>query len=244
MQNLKLAFCLLVGGIAIAFFQIRGEPSVSASQPQDKSSKPKPEDMLIGCSVIDPLDDCIQELFSKADYQFGMARMPTTNKHLNQFNPRNDKEKAIVKDLDDGGWLVAFYLAGRWVLGEKPSPAAPRFADLRHSMIGGPIAITPEYLTRGHLNKEIEMPEPDQFWDDSQKALRAFETKDRYEFSIGKWKIEARPIRARETCLKCHNNNNQGATLSVIDLNHAPSQTPIKVGDALGVAMYAYTRKK
>jgi len=88
--------------------------------------------------------------------------------------------------------------------------------------------------------------------------MRAFDSKNRHEFSIGKWKIEARPIRAAESCLRCHNNNTEAATgnepkqidiRNIIDARNiydglARSKTPIKVGDALGVAMYAYARKR
>src|SRR5262245_44490870 len=135
MQVPKFVLCMLIAGLTVGPFQQKP----SARQIQDG---PKPDGSLVGCSVIDPLDDCIQELFSKADTRFGIARIPTTM-HLDHFNPRNDEERAMVNDLDHNGWVVAFYLAGRRVLGEKPAPKASHFAGIRHSIIGGPIAITP-----------------------------------------------------------------------------------------------------
>jgi hypothetical protein len=236
MQGPKFVLWVLIAGLTLALLQQKP----NASRAQDL---PKPDGALVGCSIIDPLDDCIQALFSKVDSRFGMARVPTATKHLTYFNPRNDEERAVVNDLDHSGWVVAFYLAGRRILGERPGPNKTPFAGRRHSVIGGPIAITPAFSGGGQRNQEFEMPEPDQLWEDAQNAMRSFETKNQYDFSVGGWKVEARPIRAGESCLKCHNNN-QGTSPSVVDLYHAPSGQPIKVGDALGVAMYAYTRKK
>lgn len=235
MRSLKLTLFLLIAGIVMVSVQ-----SGVSSQSQDKP-KPKPDALMLGCSIVDPIDDCIQELFSKADFRFGMTRVPTRRSHMSYFAPSTQKEAAAVKELDGAGWQMGFYLAGRSILGEKP--AANTFFEYghKHPVIGGPVAIT------GTLNRKTiehireELPEPAELWDQGQKAMRAFETSERYEFFVGNWKVEARPIRARESCLKCHNNDDK---TEVIDLNHAPSKTPIKVGDALGVAMYAYTKKQ
>src|SRR5262245_3698370 len=92
-------------------------------------------------------------------------------------------------------------------------------------------------------------------WDDAQKAMLEFEKRDQYDFAVNRWNVAARPIRAGESCLQCHNNkpmarNADGVTVigrrGNLDLYafEARSKTPIKVGDALGVAMYAYARKK
>jgi hypothetical protein len=82
--------------------------------------------------------------------------------------------------------------------------------------------------------EQFELPAPLKIWDDAQKAMLEFEKRDQYDFSFGKWSVSARPIRAKESCLMCHTGNAM----------NAPGLTPPKAGDALGVAMYAYARKR
>ncbi len=102
------------------------------------------------------------------------------------------------------------------------------------------IALSASFITEPFIRdqkkmvEQFELPEPLKIWDDAQKAMLEFEKKDQYDFSFGKWSVAARPIRAKESCLKCHNGN----------VTTAPSLTPPKAGDALGVAMYAYARKQ
>src|SRR5262249_42599733 len=101
--------------------------------------------------------------------------------------------------------------------------------------------------------EQLELPEPLKIWDDAQKAMLEFEKRDQYDFSFGKWNIAARPIRAKGSCLKCHNGENRIAPgMPVVAISGrgagdgvtAPVSAPPKVGDALGVAMYAYARKQ
>ncbi|MGH9767727.1 MAG: hypothetical protein ACREAB_09875 [Blastocatellia bacterium] len=126
----------------------------------------------------------------------------------------------------------------------------------RHQIIGGPVLIAPDdgvsWENERAVMDSLKLPAPSELFDEAQKAMRAFDSKNNYEFSIGKWKFEARPIRAAESCLKCHNNttdNAAGKEPEQIDVRNmhdglARSKTPIKVGDALGVAMYAYAPKQ
>lgn len=242
MRSLKLT--LLVVAIGIVISPLR---SSVFSQSQEKPNQSKSDALMLGCSVIDPIDECIQELFSKADIRFGITRVPTRISHIKYFAPSNPREVEIVTDLEGDGWEVGFYLAGRRILGEKPGPNDIKlFADA-HPVIGGPISITGS-LRKPAADVSPAMPEPAALWDGGQKAMRAFDSTNRYEFAVGNWTIEARPIRARENCLKCHNNNatppdNNAAVTNVAGVIHAHSKTPIRVGDALGVAMYAYTKK-
>lgn len=243
MRSLKLTLFFLIVGIAVFLFQSR-----VSSQSQEKPNPQKPDLLMLGCSVVDPIDECIQELFSKADFRFGMTRVPTRTSHIKYFAPSTPKEVQMVKELEADGWEVGFYLAGRRILGEKPDVNAIKlFAD-GHSVIGGPISITGA-LQKGANRSQLAMPIAAKLWDEGQKAMRAFESSNRYEFSVGKWTVEARPIRARQDCLKCHNNtttppDNSPISSDFAGIVHAHSKTPIKVGDALGVAMYAYTRKQ
>src|SRR5262249_26799878 len=125
------------------------------------------------------------------------------------------------------------------------------------SIIDGPIAITPSIIfdererARDHstgqivttpsdisgrkkMIEQLELPTRQEIRDDARKAMLEFEKRDQYDFSFGKWSVAARPIRAKEACLKCH--AREGFT--------PPGLAPPKVSDALGVAMYAYARKQ
>lgn len=236
MRSLKLTLVLSVIGIVVLCFQ-----SGVSSQSQDKTTKPKPDVFTLGCSVADPIDECIQELFSKADFRFGMTRVPTRISHIKYFAPSNAKEEEAVRELEASGWDVGFYLAGRQILGDKPDLLAISVYADKHPVIGGPISITGSAQKAPDNSKPVVMPDPAELWDEGQKAMRAFKSSNRYEFSIGKWNVEARPIRAREGCLKCH--SNKPASADVIGFDMTPSKAPIKIGDALGVAMYAYAKK-
>jgi hypothetical protein len=177
---------------------------------------------------------------------------------INRFVAETQSEREAISELEKGGWQVAFYLAGRRILRPK-SDTSPALGLIPHdsSIINGPIAITPSGMFdeperaqahstdpieiissvmsgRRKMREKLGLPEMPEIWDDAKKAMLEFEKRDQYDFSFGKWSVAARPIRAKEACLKCH--TGEGFT--------APGLAPPKVGDALGVAMYAYGRKQ
>src|SRR5262245_46268743 len=68
---------------------------------------------------------------------------------------------------------------------------------------------------------------------EARLAFAAFERKEPYyDFEAGDWNVVARPVRADDTCLKCHWSNG----------DHWPTggRSDLRVGDVLGVALYAY----
>ena len=70
----------------------------------------------------------------------------------------------------------------------------------------------------------------------AQSAYAVFETSEGTDFMTQGWNVVARPVRAsQEDCLDCHR---------YIGLTwHGYSGITPKIGDTLGVAMYAYRRK-
>ena len=70
--------------------------------------------------------------------------------------------------------------------------------------------------------QSISPPPGIDLWEDSREALLAFSANTSYEFPTRNgWNMIARPVRAAgEQCLKCH--------------------TPLRVGDPIGVVIYAY----
>jgi hypothetical protein len=260
MRKKRLFEFSLIIALSASFITLQINPARIASA---QDPKVKMDGFITGCSetVIDALDECIQERFSKADPLFGIDRVAPPSYHVSHFIAETQGERDAISELERGGWQVAFYLAGRRMLGPKPvmTNPAPFYLDYNYQIINGPIAITPSIISdereRGRapdyrlgsivtassvmrdqrdMIEQLELPEPLKIWDDAQKAMREFEKKDQYDFSFGKWSVAARPIRAKESCLKCHTGN----------ARNAPGLTSPKAGDALGVAMYAYARKQ
>jgi hypothetical protein len=258
-----VAFSLMIG-LWASFITPQIDSAITASA---QDAKPRQDGFIAGCSetVIDALDKCIQERFSKFDMRFGFGRVAQPMPAINRFVAETQSEREAISELEKGGWQVAFYLVGRRIL--DPKPVKTNLADLANleiippvhdsSIIAGPIAITPSIIldererARDHrtgqivtipsdisgrkkMLEQLELPTRQEIRDDARKAMLEFEKRDQYDFSFRKWSIAARPIRAKEACLKCH--TREGFT--------APGLTPPKVGDALGVAMYAYARKQ
>jgi len=266
------AFSLIIA-LSASFLTLQINPARIASA---QDPKVKQDGFITGCSetVIDALDERIQERFSKAEMFFGYDRVTPPTLHVNYFVAETRSEREAISELEKGGWQVAFYLVGRRVLGPKPNftELSLLFPGQYPSVINGPLAITApsrfeerepdsasDSRTRSsailrnipnvaNMIEQFELPEPMSMWDDAQKAMLEFEKRDQYDFSSGKWSIAARPIRAKESCLKCHTGDPAtppGVSRNVNPFTHnAPKLAPPKVGDALGVAMYAYARKQ
>jgi hypothetical protein len=246
MRNQKFVATLVFSGFVLACAFWRFNISLVATA---QDLKVKQDDLMIGCSVVDALDDCIQDRFRKTNSGFGFARVstPQTEMHARSFFPRSADEAAAVAELEQAGWQTVFYLAGRRLLNPKPDasdweaedPAAPRLiVDPGKLLIGGPVIIT-------RKNRKDAPPKPIELWDQGHKAILAFSENARrntYDFSVGNWQVEARPVRAGESCLKCH----QGDVASPVGKKQDEAEAkpnPLRVGDPLGVVMYAYTRK-
>jgi hypothetical protein len=233
-----VAFSLMIGLWAL-FITPQIDSAITASA---QDAKPRQDGFIIGCSetVIDGLDDCLQKRFGDANGGlFGMDRVTPPTEHLRSFLPTTLEEREAVSELERGGWRVGFYLAGRRVLEPKPER---RLVYGGYRGFGGPIVISPQMRLDRPI-EQLELPEAGDLWECAQKAMLSFDSKDQYDFSFGKWSMAARPIRARESCLRCHNNVNYGYG-EPVPRGHAPSLTPVKVGDALGAAIYAYARKQ
>src|SRR5437868_10941801 len=83
---------------------------------------------------ISQLDECIQKRFLSTR-TFGMSRVLPNQFHgVRVFQPEDDTERALVSELKQKGFEVAFYLAGRNTL----SPSL----DVRRSRVQGPAYIT------------------------------------------------------------------------------------------------------
>jgi len=230
------AFSLMIG-LSASFITLRINSAITAPA---QDGKAKPGGFLSGCSMIDPLDDCIQARFKEADRIFGYARV-TPETHIYMFHPKNEEERLAVSELEQEGWRVGFYLAGWRIMDSEPEISRQNSGNMyrRHPVIHGPLPIT--------VNAAREdLPVATELRDHAKKAMAAFDTLNQYEFSVQNWSFIARPIRAEEMCLRCHNPRPLPVAGEVTRIPYAPApgKHPLKVGDALGVAIYAYARKQ
>jgi hypothetical protein len=174
-----------------------------------------------GTDVLSGLNDCIQKRFLDTG-SFGINRILPLH-GVRQFRPANAKERATVEDLDQNGYEVAVFLAGRQIL--EPSDGttlgAFRFIDPRSGVQG------PAYIT-DLLNTEA-LPKPEVLLPDARAALASFEAGNGYDVQKDDWNILMRPLRATsETCVRCHTGGAGG------------NNVKLKVGDALGVVLYVF----
>jgi hypothetical protein len=187
-----------------------------------------------GASPVEALNYCLQERFHTLD-GFGMARIPTVPQHVYQFDPETPDEKAAVEDLRRRGWTVGLFLGGRGLLkpplSESEWKNKKEFEYMFRRAIGEPLVIAGETTPEG-------LPQPWELQAIGRTALEASTASDRYGASLGRWSVDVRPIRAdRAACFKCH--TAEGANV----LRPRGDLAELQVGDALGVAVYAYARK-
>ena len=167
-----------------------------------------------GTDVLSGLNDCIQKRFLDTG-SFGMNRILPLH-GVRQFRAADATERAAVDDLEQKGYDVALFLAGRQILDSPKDKYDPR------SGVQGPAYIT-------HLPKIDELPGPNALLPDARAALLSFDARDGYEAQHDGWNIQLRPLRATsETCVQCHTRGAGGANSN------------LKIGDALGVVLYVF----
>jgi hypothetical protein len=234
--------CVIISSLFIANILLQS-PTAAATSSQESAAESQ---------FIDALDDCIQQRFKDIDQMFGFRRITRAGDTPHRFKPENAKELASVSDLNSKGIHVALYLTSRSVLGDKPDEN--EWVQDKPVRTGQGVTRTSVGSGRGFSRKIIkgpvlisakdkdDLPMPSELWEQSQKAILAFATKDSFEFSHGSWKIIARPVRASEqSCLKCHLSD----STRVIPLNSEDEKLkPLNIGDPLGVVLYAYRERR
>jgi hypothetical protein len=180
------------------------------------------EDRVSSMGAILTLDAAIQKRFEKVDGTFGIRRIIPPAYTAHGFAPENAAEISSLRELEDAQLRVVFYLAGRGVL---ESQAEERRARVLETIKG------PAYITRGLSSR---LPDAASMSIEARRAFAAFERKEPYyDFEAGDWNVVARPVRAAEdTCLNCH--------WSTGDHGLTGGRSGLRVGDVLGVALYAY----
>jgi len=162
------------------------------------------------------LDSVIQQRFLMTG-PFGISRVALVSTHgIRPFIPATPAERDVVTLLKSERYDVGFFLLGRLAL--PSSQAVFPFARLR-SEVQGPAFITVE--------RPAELPTPESLLEVGSAALKSFAAGEGYDVRSGDWTVAMRPLRAStERCIACHNSMGE----------------KVKLGDALGVAMYVYRR--
>lgn len=228
--------CALVAVAALAASVTLGHGAAAR-----RASRPSHAQSVHDSHTLDALDREVQKRFHNV-IGFGMARIGTEKK----FAPETSDEKSAVRELKREGYKVGMYLAGRAILDDVPerdryskvvfgsSPAGQGFS--------GPIFLS----STGAKG----VPTAASLWDETRRALRSFESgSERYGFKSGEWDVEARPVRASaESCLKCHKARVKYTVVTPETgekvVKSEALEDPLKVGDPLGVLVYAYRKKR
>lgn len=161
-------------------------------------------------ALVDALDAAVQRrLADPAAKRFGITRVG--DRHRAEFTPETPAEERLVTDLKAGGWNVSVYLAGRGLL----------VTDRRPSAVQGPVVVTSGDAPPGYAMQY-----------EARTAFRLLAVRETHEFSVGRWSVVARPVRASaERCVTCHNRSSGSFGLD---------DAEVKMGDLLGVALYAF----
>lgn len=224
-KPLALALSLTLAACAAAAFARAPQPA-----PQQPAAQPHP---------LDALDREVQKRFHDV-IGFGMARIATERR----FAPETQEERAAVRELERGGYEVGLYLAGRAILddaSEQPRQAKTKFGyGMTGQAFSGPIFVGPGVK---------RLPAAAALWDETRHALESFGAgAEQHEFTWSRWQVLARPVRASaESCLRCHNTDYRlvnGVTEAGVRFSKIePKGNALKVGDPLGVLIYAYRKK-
>jgi len=241
-NRIVLAFLLLTGAI-FTFDGTQNGSSLRAIA-QEKSSPATRPTALIGCSFIDPLDDCIQTRFAQTNRGFGADRVSQSlpplfsgpgHEHPREgmFVPENNREGESIAEIERSGLIMALYIVSRKVLGNTPDESQNQLRFLFHEPFRGPIALT-------RNSQKTDWPENMSLWKQAKKAMQDFDSNKsafHYEFSVEGKDFVARPVRARESCLQCHTPQVYQGNIS----NNDGVARQLSVGDPIGVLLYAYT---
>lgn len=184
--------------------------------------------------TVNTLDRLIQERFETLDMvNFGISRIASTPEHseFRRLRPETPAEREVVRELEKEGLEALFLVAGRRAIQaakslapeRKPAAADNSHPSLHHFSLRA--VSRPIRLTAG----STPAPDPRQVLPHAAAAFQRFERAGSHEFRVGSWDVVARPLRAtRKECLSCHQKDESGR--------------PLGLGDALGVAMYAFAR--
>ena len=224
--KIKLLACIsfLVGAAIFALFS-----PLSFAQKKSKSNE-KPN-----ISLIDKFDSAIQQRFLTEPY-FGIRRIQPNylvNPHISEyFQPKDDAEKSSVAAFQNEDWKVGLYLFGRVIKeAENIKDSEPRFTIMYRPY--NPVIIT-NNIQSGKLKPSADLLKK------VKDIFLELQNSDSYEFNSGEWSYVARPVRAQESCLKCHTDYVMTEKLGGKSYKFRKKQA----GDVNGVIVYGFAKAK
>ncbi len=243
--------------LAVGSFVVVESQSKQTAHSQSKQELPINNEDCDNSFIAD-IDAHLQKRFAEDNGKyFGLRRVFRPPAHLQEFFPETAEERETVNTLRYGKYDVYVYLASRRVLGKMPSVEkwSQNYYD---RLISDPISLAMNYS-----QKEVdEMPKPWELWKDAQRAMDSIASSTQQQFTRGKWIFIIRPVRASDvSCLKCHQTeektftyenwadkdtlseaHKQDTDKSSAKIKEQPRR--LKLGDPLGLLLYAYSKKK
>jgi hypothetical protein len=215
---------IVLGGVSLAVLIFAVASRVYSQEPDQSRDT---------VAVLSSFDECIQDRFRNlTDKRLGLMRVTPASPHA--FFADNVREESAVQYLEAMRLNVVMYVGGRKLLGESAYSVTPQRGALmmvpgrNGARLDGPILVTPlsaHAPPRDAVSAATLMT-------DAARALRAFDG-DASSFSIEGWNVVARPVRASSTtCLGCHR-------LAV----SGKRDNALRIGDVLGVVLYAYQQR-
>jgi hypothetical protein len=235
-KHLSLACVCALAAAAFAASITLGHNNAAprASQPSTAQSEQNSH-------PLDALDREVQKRFHNV-IGFGMARIGSQRR----FAPETEEEKGAVRELKREGYRLGLYLAGRAILDDVPEK--DRYSKVFFgSTPAGQAFSGPIFLSSSGMKG---LPTAASLWDETRRALQSFAAgEERYSFKSGEWDVETRPVRAsEETCLKCHTARVEFKVVTSETgekvVKSETKEDPPKLGDPLGVLVYAYRKKR
>jgi len=264
MSKRIIAAVLLLTGAMISIEGTKNGSSFEAAAQEKLSLAPKPQ-ILLDCSFIAPLDNCIQDRFRQRGRGFGIERVmipgrgmhtPVTGVYLSLQLPADVSLRLPTNES------LRSYTIGKFVPENDQEreavaeieqsglnmalylasrnvlgtrPDEPK--NLSHIMFHAPLR-GPVGITRSA--HKSDWPENLSLWKQAQKAMRDFDSNksaSQSEFSVEGKDFIARPVRAQESCLQCHTPETYQSDIS----KNGGVARQLRVDDPIGVLLYAYT---
>jgi hypothetical protein len=223
------AWCVAALVLFQSNFVSRSFSTNSKAVADEKAAPVRPPQQL-----VDRMDQALQLRFEKMP-AFGIVRVQPINPpnpHLETFTATTPEEQAVVGDLETGHWQSAIYLFGRRAYEDPTAKNGERKLDIRYK-VNNPVPVSSQLKVK-------ELPSSEKLIPQIKLAFDAFLTQPSYEFSGGDWSYVARPVLARDGCIKCHGDMFLTGKLP----NKLWSYRPRRAGDPIGILVYAFKPAK
>lgn len=225
LMKIKLIFCLTWTIFVMCAIFIKTFPFTNVAA----KSNEKP-----AIELIEKFDAAIQQRFL-TEPGLGITRvapLTPTNPHLRSFTPKEGDEKTSIESLEANGWRAGLYLFGRRIV-KQTSEKNGKSKFYISNRTFDPMPVTKNVKLKNltesaHLLDEVAM------------AFQTFQTADKYEFDEGKWSYVAKPVRAQQSCLKCHTDYVMTSKIGEKPYKYRKRQS----GDAIGVLVYGFVEEK